>query len=70
MGIILIIAGIALVYFGINKKNSLGAKPVGEMSMDEVGKAGCSGYFKMMMILGGIALVLVGSVFMAMDSWM
>ncbi|MBW3466646.1 hypothetical protein [Arthrospiribacter ruber] len=70
MGVFLVIGGIALAYFGFKKKSAFGQKPVGQMSMNEVQNAGCSGYFKMMMIVGGIGLALVGLIFMAMDSWM
>jgi hypothetical protein len=57
--IIIILIGIALVYFGINKKVDA-KKKLGEMNVSEIGNAGCSGYLKMMMIIGGITLVIIG----------
>lgn len=59
MAFVLIIIGIALLYFGINRK--IGSdKPLGEMTAAEAGSAGCSGYLKIMMIASGIGFILMG----------
>ncbi len=64
MEYVLIILGAVLVFLGFNKKIST-EKPVGQMTAGEVGKAGCHGYLKIMMIAGGIVLILIGLIILS-----
>ena len=59
MAFVLIVIGVALIYFGYNRKIG-GDKPLGQMTAGEAGRAGCSGYLKIMMIAGGIGFILIG----------
>jgi hypothetical protein len=59
MEIVLIIIGIIFIFLGAVLKIG-GNKPIGQLTAGEGMKAGCSGYFKMMMIVGGIVLIIIG----------
>lgn len=58
IGIFFIICGALLIYFGMKYK--MGVKKVGEMNSRELGGEGLKGYFKIMMIIGGVAFLMIG----------
>lgn len=58
MGILFIILGGALLYFGTTFK--IGNKKLADMQGGDLFKTGIKGYFKIMMLLGGVAFLLIG----------
>lgn len=68
MGIFLIIAGAVLIYFGMKFK--IGDKKVSEMDGGQVITTGLKGYLKVMMIVGGVALIMFGLIWSCASTMM
>ena len=63
IGVIFIIIGAALIYFGMKFKIASGVKTIKDLGDQEPNKlltTGCRGYVKVMMILGGVGLIIIG----------
>ena len=61
MSYILMIAGAALIFLGIKMNISkYSINELADQKIDKSFKTGCRGYFKFMLIIGGVALIIIG----------
>ena len=73
IGIIFIIVGALLIYFGMKFKIASGVKTIKDLGDQEPNKlfaTGCRGYIKFVMILGGVGLIIIGLVWSCAGSMM
>lgn len=73
IGVIFIIVGGLLIYFGMKFNIASGVKTIKDLGDQEPNKllaTGCRGYVKVMMILSGVGFIIIGLVWSCAGSMM